>query len=572
MEHSLVNDIAICIIVAWVLAVAAQLLKQPLILAYLVAGFAVGPHGTALVQSPASIKNISEIGLVLLLFMIGLEIDLKKMLSAGHVITVTAVSQIIGGGLLGLLFFWALGFDFGAGKLDALYLAVATTLSSTVIIVKILYDKRELDTLPGRLTLGILIIQDVFAILFLALQPNLQHPAVGVLLLSLGKAVLLVAVAFMASRYALPPVFHAVARLPELVQVGALAWCFLVAGLASWLGLSREMGALIAGVAISTFPYTLDVTAKVTSLRDFFVTLFFVALGMKIPTPTWTLAGWTVVLVLFVIISRILTVFWLLHRTRQGHRVSLLPAINLTQISEFSLVILTLGLEQGHIRSQTFEMSAYAFAALAVASTYAVTRSDALLRWLSPRLKKMGIADYLECLHEEEPAKAYPRIFLLGFSWTASSLLEEIARRDAELLKSLGVVDFNPIVNKELRRRGVRVIYGDISHRETLIHAGIEKAEIIIITLPNTVLKGTTNLRMVQQLRELNPTAQIVAHAELVREVSLLYEAGANYVNVPRIIEAQDLYGALKAAQQHLLDQKQTELETKLQGRDEVIP
>lgn len=572
MEHSLVNDIAICIIVAWILAVVAQWLKQPLILAYLVAGFAVGPQGIRLVQSPASIKTISEIGLVLLLFMIGLEIDLKKMLSTGRVILIVAVSQIIGGCLLALGFFWGLGFDLGGGKLDALYLAVATALSSTVIIVKILYDKRELDTLAGRVTLGILVIQDVFAILFLALQPSLQQPAIGTLLLALGKAVWLVAAAFMTSRYVLPPIFHGVARLPELVQVGALAWCFLIAGLASWLDLSREMGALVAGVAISTFPYTLDVTAKVTSLRDFFVTLFFVALGMKVPAPTWTLAGWIAVVVSFVIVSRVLTVFWLLHWMRLGHRVSFLPALNLSQISEFSLVILTLGLEQGHITSETFDLSAYAFAVLAVVSSYAVTHSEALLRRVSSRLKKMGITDYLECLHEEEPAKANSRLFLLGFSWTASSLLEEIARRDPELLNSLAVIDFNPVVNKELRRRGVRVIYGDISQRDTLIHAGIEKAEIILITLPNMVLKGTTNLRLVQQLRELNPTAQIVAHAEQLKEVPRLYEAGANYVNVPRIIEAQDLFAALKAAQQNLLNQKQTELETKLTGRDEVIP
>src|SRR5262245_5589730 len=572
VEHGLVNDIAICIVGAWILAVIAQLLKQPLILAYLVAGFAIGPTGFGWMYGELSIETIGHIGLIHLLFMIGLEIDLKKMLSAGRVITIAAVSQIIGGCLLGLAFFWGIGFDLGAEKLDAVYLAVATALSSTINIVNIRYDNHQPATLAGRLTLVSLVIQDVFAILFLALQPSLQNPAVGVLLLSLGKAVWLVAAAFMMSRYLLPPIFRAVARLPELVQVGALAWCFLVTGLASWLGLSREMGALIAGIAISTFPYTLDVTAKVTSLRDFFVTLFFVALGMQIPTPSWTLAGWIALVSLFVVVSRMFTVFWLLHRMRQGHRMSFLPALNLSQLSEFSLVILALGLEKDHIGKTTFDIFAYAFAVLAVASTYAVTRSEALLRWISPRLKKMGIIDSLGRLHEEAPPKAHRRIFLLGFSWTASSLLDEIARHDPELLNSLAVVDFNPVVNKELRRRGVRVIYGDISQRDTLIHAGIEEAEIILITLPNMVLKGTTNLRLVQQLRELNPTAQIVAHAEQVKEVPRLYEAVASYVNVPRIIEAQDLFAALKAARQHLLNQKQTELETKLTGRDEVIP
>jgi len=178
VEHSIINDMAICIVVAWLMAVGAQIFKQPLILAYLVAGFAVGPEGISLIGNQENIQTISKLGLILLLFMIGLEIDLKKVLSAGRLITFTGLTQIVGGCLLGVLVF-KLFFPSGGGKLDALYLAVAGALSSTVIIVKILYDRRELDTLPGRLTLGILILQDIFAIIFLALQPNLSNPAIG---------------------------------------------------------------------------------------------------------------------------------------------------------------------------------------------------------------------------------------------------------------------------------------------------------------------------------------------------------------------------------------------------------
>ncbi|HSH96040.1 MAG TPA: cation:proton antiporter, partial [Roseimicrobium sp.] len=284
--HGILNDIAICIVAAWLFSVLAQILKQPLILAYLAAGFIIGPEGVRLIESKESIETISEVGLILLLFMIGLEIDLKKILGAGKLILLTGAAQIFGGVLVGMLAFPFLKIDAEIGQLNVLYLAVAAALSSTVIIVKLLYDKKELDTLPGRITLGVLILQDLFAILFLALQPNLKNPQALPLLLSLVKAVVLVVIAFTASRYALPHVFRRVARHPELVLVGSLAWCFLMAGLGDVLGLSREMGALIAGVAISTFPYTLDVSAKVTSLRDFFVTLFFVSLGMSIPEPS----------------------------------------------------------------------------------------------------------------------------------------------------------------------------------------------------------------------------------------------------------------------------------------------
>ncbi len=572
VDHSLISDIAVCIIAAWVLAVGAHLLKQPVILAYLVAGFVVGPIGLGWVKEAQSIELISEIGLSLLLFMIGLEIDLKKMMSAGRVITLTAVTQIVGGCALGLVFFWAMGFGLGDGKLDALYLAVAAAMSSTVIIVKILYDKRELDTLAGRLTLGVLVVQDLVAILFLALQPNLQDPSALLLLLSLAKVVSLVAVAFTASRFILPPIFRAVARMPELVLVGALAWCFMLAGMASALGLSREMGALVAGVALSTSPYTLDVTAKVTSLRDFFITLFFVALGMKIPAPSGMMLAWALVLVVFVVVSRFATVFPLLHWLRQGHRVSLLPAINLSQVSEFSLVILILGVKAKHIDSHTLDVCAYAFVILAVASTYLVTRSDALVRYLSPRLARMGVLD-LDKHNDSGDADGHrSAVVMLGFFRTESSLLEELTRAEPALLNELTVIDFNPEVNQQLRKRNVRVIYGDISQRDTLLHAGVGHAEILVCALPNALLKGTTKRRLVRQLRDLNATAKIIVTTDLFADVEELYAVGANFVCLPRLAEADELCAALLAARRNSLDTKRAAFDAQLAGRQEVVP
>jgi len=571
VDHSLVNEIAKCIIAAWAVAVLAQLGRQPLILAYLAAGFACGPRGLGLVKTDEHISVIAEIGLSLLLFMIGLEIDLKKMLRAGRVITLTAAAQILGGCVLGLGFFLACGFSITGGKLDALYLAVATALSSTVIIVKILYDKRELDTLPGRLTLGVLVLQDLFAILFLALQPNLQNPSLTILAQSLGKVLVLVAFAFVVSKYCLPRLFKAMARAPELVLVGALAWCFILAGLAHLLDLSREMGALIAGVALSTFPYTLDVAAKVTSLRDFFVTLFFVALGMRIPAPTLDLILWALAISAFLIVSRFVTVFPVLHKLRQGHRVSLLPAINLSQISEFSLVILVIGQQSKHISQHSLDIVAYAFVILAVASSYGIAASDPLTRKLSALLKRTGVPDLDEGPKEAADKEHPPRIMLLGFFTTASSLIAELERNQPELLKEMGVIDFNPVVNQKLRERGIKVIYGDISNRETLHHAGVCHAEVLLCTLPNSILKGTTNLIHVRQLRELNPTARIIVTSDSFAEIADLYKAGADYVAAPRVTEASELSAVLASALADGLAAKRTEMETRLKGRNEVL-
>ncbi|HUB86511.1 MAG TPA: cation:proton antiporter [Verrucomicrobiae bacterium] len=570
MDQGLVTDIAICIIAAWIVAVASQVARQPLLLAYLVAGFVIGPNCLKWINNTQSIEIISEIGLSLLLFMIGLEIDLKKMLSAGKVITLTAAAQILGCILLGWLVFGFIGP--AHNRLEALYLAVAAAMSSTVIIVKILYDKRELETLAGRVTLGVLVLQDVATILFLAIQPDLKNPEVSVMAKAVGHVILLVAVAFLASRFVLPPIFKFIARLPELVLVGALAWCFAMAGFADWLGLSTAMGALIAGVMVSTFPYTLDVVAKVTSIRDFFVTLFFVGLGLTIPIPTWSYVLWTIFFCLFLISSRLATVFPALYSMRQGFRGSLLPAVNLCQVSELSLVLLALGAKSGDVSDNIIGIVAFAFAFLAVGSTYAILENDLILRKVTPWLKKLELRDLNETAPETVGEERPKRICLLGFSWTASSLLEEIARNRSDLLPELLVVDFNPNVYEKLRQRGIRVIYGDITQRDVLHHAGVDKCEIIVCSLPNMVLKGADNLKILRQLRELNPEAKIVVHAELLSDIPGLYAAGASYVSVPRLLEAGNLLHAIEAVEKDLLGDKRREQDELLEARNEVIP
>lgn len=571
-EHQVLNDLAICIVAAWIVGLAAQALKQPLLLAYIGAGFFVGPFGLKIVQSQESIEVISRLGLVLLLFMIGLEIDLKKILSAGRLIIIAALVQIFGCFLIGLAVFKVIGFSLGKGGLDALYLGLGLCLSSTVIIVKVLHEKNELDTFSGRLTLGILVLQDLFAILFLAVQPNLQDASFPVIARSFGNVVILMVVAFAVSRYALPPVFKYVARSPEMIFVGSMAWCFLIAGLAVSLHLSAEMGALVAGVAISTFPYSIDVASKVTTVRDFFVTLFFVALGMTIPTPTPANLGWAVVGSSVVVLSRLITVFPTLHRSGQGLRASLIPAINLAQVSELSMVIMILGKSFNHVSPMAAEIVTYTFVAMGVASTYGINASDPIFRRVAPLLSRMGFRDLNEETAFFKKPTSKPRIFILGFATTASSLVEEMTRNAPTLLPDIQVIDFNPVVNRELKRRQIGVAYGDITQKDTLHHMGVDEAEIIVCSIPDSLLKGMNNLRLLQLLREMNPHGIIIMHAEHFEDVPKLYAAGASYVSIPRLIEAQDLCSVIQAARQNLLDQKRAKLDAELTGRKEVIP
>jgi hypothetical protein len=381
-----------------------------------------------------------------------------------------------------------------------------------------------------------------------------------------------VSVGFVVSRFILPKVFKFIARLPELVLVGALAWCFAMAGFAAWLHLSSAMGALIAGVMLSTFPYTLDVAAKVTSLRDFFVTLFFVGLGMLIPMPTVAYMLWTLFICLVLVATRLGTVFPVLYALRQGYRGSFLPAINLCQMSELSLVLLALGKASGDVSDNVIGIAAFSFAFLAVGSTYAMLGSNILLRKVTPWFKKMELHDLDHTAFFARTDLKPCRICLLGFSWTASSLLAEIERNRPDLIPEIVVIDFNPVVHEKLKKHNVHAVYGDITARDVLHHAGVSHAEFIICSLPNMVLKGADNLKMLRQLRELNPEAKIIVHAELLTDVPKLYAAGASYVTAPRLLEATDLLQVIEANEQNLLDQKhQTQLKL-LEKRHEIIP
>lgn len=571
MEHGTLTDIALCVVAAWLFGVVAHVLRQPALVAYLIAGFVIGPSGIGVVTHQESVESIASIGLILLLFLIGLEIDLKRVLGAGKAIFTTALVQILGTVLLGIGVFVLAGRPLGSGKFEALYLAVGAFVSSTVIAVKILTDRRELDTLAGRLSIGISVIQDVALIVFLGIQPALSNPSVMVVAATFFKIALLIGTALGISKYVLPPLFHRVATLPELVVVGALAWCFIIAAMAHALGLSREMGALVAGVSISTYPYHLDVAAKVTSLRDFFVTLFFVGLGLAVPAPQWEPIRLAVLLCAFVVVSRFLTVMVPLRLLGMGNRVSFVTSLNLMPLSEFALVLVSLGVASGHIGKDVFAPVVYAFFFLAVASSYAIGKSDLVFLAIEPWLVRFGLKDHSVGALPSGTDRQTSDIYLLGFSWTASSLLEEITRRMPSLLPRLTVIDFNPEVHRKLAQRGVRAIWGDISQRDTLDQAGLRSARLILCTLPNSVLRGTNNLRLVQLIHRLNPDACLVAHAEVLSDVPRLKQAGASYVYVPRLNDADQLLGIIEASDNQLISAKLAELENRLQQRAEVI-
>lgn len=578
-QNNIVASIGISILAATVMAYIGHLVKQPLLLAYLAAGVLVGPYmGLKLIKDIHDIETISHFGLILLLFLIGLEIDIKKLRDSGKSLITMGLLHFPLTMLLCVLFFMLLGYSMGDGKYDLLYLAACCCLSSTAIVIKLLYGKFELDTLAGRLTLGILVFEDIWAIMLLAIQPNLANSGAMPILLSIGKGILLVAFSMAVSKFVLPRLFKAIAKVPELVLISSLAWCFLVCGIAAYLELSVEMGALIAGVAISTFPYNLDVIAKVVNIRDFFVTLFFVSLGMQIPNPLDNVSILTTSAIasVFLVFARFAVIFPVLYSLKNGLRVSLLPPINLSQMSEFSLVIATLGVTAGHISRDTLSIIIFVFVFTSVSSTYMIKFNDAIQQRISRLLKRLGVKD-ISSAADNDDASIGKEIALLGFHRSASSLLHEIisdnGSADASLKDKLLVIDFNPEVHKSLQNYGVKVIYGDISHLDTLHHAGIHDMKIVISTIPDSILVGTDNLKIIRHIKELCPHAKIIVTAESADRALKMYAEGADYVLLPRILSARNILsvvGLIENEPSKFSEMIQTEIEL-LQSREEVI-
>jgi Kef-type K+ transport system membrane component KefB len=541
----LVADLGLCLVVAAVLAIAFVKLKIPAIAALLGAGVVLGPAGLEAIRDRASIDTIANLGLTLLLFVIGLEVNLKSLLASGRTLLVTGALQVpltLAAGCGLFLVIGLSGWSLVTGFYPALYLGVACAFSSTLLVVKYLQEHLKLDTVAGRLAVGLLIFQDIWAIVFLALQPSFANPSLTPIAMTFIGTALVAGVATLVARHVLVHAFHVVARSPELVVTLALGWCFGVglfganlgaiahrAGFDFEISVSMEMGALIAGATIATSPYAYEVVSRVVHLRDFFVTLFFVGLGMSIPVPE---SGAVILLSAVVAVSavalRYLVFLPLLYVTGLDRRNSVSVSTKLAQVSEFCLVIAYLGSQLGHLSGTLVSVVIFAFVITALITPVLFAASDRLYKRLRPLLEVVGIRS--RGAKAEAEASEPPRLVLLGFHRIGSALLADLERLHADLLPHTLIVDTNQAIHAEIQRRGAKVLYGDIASFEVLRHAGVDAAEVIVSTVPDELLKGTSNEQIVRQLRQVAPKAIIIATCNRISQVAAVRAAGADHV------------------------------------------
>lgn len=561
---SLVQDIGLCVVLAGVLAIVFTRLRIPEIAAFLVAGVVVGPIGAGLVTEPDNIETIAELGLIFLLFLIGLEIDVRKLFASGRVLIVTGLLQYplcvaFGVVVTRLLIWFGIGGELLAAGVHApLYIGFVLAASSTLLVVKLFQETFQLDTQAGRISLGLLIFQDIWAIVVIAIQPSFDAPEVGTIFLSFAGIASLGLMAVLFARYVIPIGFRWIAKRPEVIFMAALSWCFIIIflgmnldvitlavfGIDLHLAVGAEMGALIAGATIASLPYSMEIIGKVGVVRDFFVTLFFVGLGMSIPAPeSAAVLMLACLLAALALLARYLLFFPLLYYSGLDRRNAMVTSTRLAQISEFSLVIGFLGVKLGHIGSGLNSSIIFAFVITALLTPALFRQADVIHDKLGAFLERIGFRLPTGKTAGEDESYS---VAILGFHRVASSLLHDLERKYPGIMSRILVVDFNVALHSRISAQGATVRYGDLSNTETLHHAGVDKARVIVCTVPDDVLKGTSNRKIVAAARHVNPDAIIIANAIELPESKHLYDAGADYVFLQRIEAARAVCAAIE--------------------------
>lgn len=531
MVEGVFIELSLILLVTVAVAFIARILKQPLIIAYIVAGLILSPYGFDLVHTPDSIETFSQLGIAFLLFMVGISLNPKIIKSVGKISVITGVGQIIFTSGIGFLICIALGFNF----VESIYIAVAMTFSSTIVIMKLLSDKKDLDTLYGKIAMGFLIIQDIAAMIILLLVTSLGDSGdiSGVLLTSLWKSIAAIAIVLTLGKYVLPKIFKKIADNIELLMLTSIAWCFALAALFHTIGLSIEIGALLAGVSLSMSPYRKEITSRIRPLRDFFILMFFVFLGSQMQFNNFESYLVPIALFsLFILIGNPLIVFGLMSICRYTKKTSFLAGLTVAQISEFSIIMIALGIKTGHLDPSLLSFVTVTGLITIGVSTYFIMYGRKIYikieKVLSVFERKGDKVDVKKSLGHNN----YTAI-LLGYNHIGSSLSTSLKK----LKKRFLVVDYDPEVIDELIDKKIHCLYGDVEDENLFEEIDFSQAKLIV----SGIKKSDINLNLVKKIREVNEKCIIIVVSERVEEAFKCYDNGATYVIMPDYLSGNQI-------------------------------
>ena len=483
LSHGPYAEFAILLTISALAGALAVRLRQPVLIAYIVVGILVGPAVFGIVKAHDQIALLAEIGVTVLLFVVGLKLDLHHIRHIGPVALATGLGQLA----FTIVFGFILIVLLGKGLMDALYVAVALTFSSTIIVVKLLSDKRELDSLHGRIAVGFLIVQDLAVVLAMMTMSALRGAGdaalvdvAGSLLLRLAAAAVLM---FVLMRFVLPRVVEAMARSQELLLIFAIAWGTGLAALGEWAGFSKEAGAFMAGFSLASTAYREAMNARLTGIRDFMLLFFFVDLGAKLDFSTLGGELWpALVLSLFVLIGNPLIVMAIMGYMGYRKRTGFLAGLTVAQISEFSIVFVAMGITLGHIGVEALGLTTLVGLVTIMVSTYMILFSHALYDKLAPWLKlfeRTRPFRELAVEQQERPADA-PDIIVFGLGRYGARLMHQLGEAGIAVLG----VDFDPETVRALGKAGVPVRFGDGEDPAFLESLPLREARWVVTTFP----------------------------------------------------------------------------------------
>ncbi|HQU90157.1 MAG TPA: cation:proton antiporter, partial [Denitromonas sp.] len=465
-------------------AVAVRL-RQPVLIAYIVVGIAVGPAGLALVKSHDQIDLLAQIGIAVLLFLVGLKLDLQHVRHIGPVALATGLGQLAFTIAIGFVLVLAMGRDW----LTALYVAVALTFSSTIIIIKLLSDKRELDSLHGRIAVGFLIVQDiavVFAMMAMsALRASGDGEAVWWMVAGsiVGRVLIAAALLYVLMRYVLPPVMRTMARSQELLLIFAIAWGTALAAFGEWAGFSKEAGAFLAGFSLASTHFRDAIGARLTGIRDFLLLFFFIDLGAKLDFSALGGELWpALVLSLFVLIGNPLIVMAIMGFMGYRARTGFMAGLTVAQISEFSIIFVAMGITLGHVGNDALGLTTLVGIVTIALSTYMILYSQPLFERIGPWL---GIFERRRphrelAVERQRPPESPPQVIIFGLGRYGAHLLARLHHLGVPVMG----VDFDPETVRRLRHRGFAVRFGDSEDPAFVDTLPVATAQWIVTTLP----------------------------------------------------------------------------------------
>ncbi len=527
-------EIAALLVLAAGIGFIGLMLRQPLIVSFIAVGIIAGPSALDIARSSDQIDLLAELGIALLLFLVGLKLDLNLVRTLGPVALMTGLGQVAFTTVFGFLIALGLGF----GPIGSLYIAVALTFSSTIIIVKLLSDKREIDSLHGRIALGFLIVQDLVVVLAMIVLSAIgagsgSDAALQDVLRVFGYGIAMLLAVILFIRFIADPLVERLSRAPELLVSFAIGWAALLAALGHYLGFGKELGGLLAGISLASTPFREAIAARLSSLRDFLLLFFFIALGASLDLSVLSASvGAAIIFSLFVLIGNPLIVLSIMGALGYRKRTGFLAGLTVAQISEFSLIFMAMGVSLGHVAGDAMGLVTLVGLITIAVSTYMITYSHQLYRLVEPFLGRFERRSAGQEEDAWQPQTDRYEAIIFGLGRYGLAMASELEKNGARVLG----VDFDPVAVSYARQSGHDVVFGDATDPEFLAHLPLGHVDWAISTLPqhNTgVAHDDTRRSLLLSLRDLQFQGRVAIAAHGASAAADMRALGADLVLMP---------------------------------------